>query len=203
VSNPFAGRARCLLVLAAVVLIPLLLLGAVLGPWVGAVAERDEEVASRADQMRRFERLIATLPGLRAELDQVLANQDLKAFYYDARTAALAGAQLQREVQEMVQTAGGRLISTQILPSAAGEQPQRVSIRAQLQGDVETLLEVLHRIEQARPFLFVDQISVRATQRRVVRRPPVRGAAGAQPQQQEEQLTVRLDVFGYALGQAG
>lgn len=202
-SNPFAGRARCLLVLAAVVLIPLLLLGAVLGPWVGAVAERDEEVASRADQMRRFERLIATLPGLRAELDQVLANQDLKAFYYDARTAALAGAQLQREVQEMVQTAGGRLISTQILPSAAGEQPQRVSIRAQLQGDVETLLEVLHRIEQARPFLFVDQISVRATQRRVVRRPPVRGAAGAQPQQQEEQLTVRLDVFGYALGQAG
>jgi general secretion pathway protein M len=188
------------LLLAPLVLIPALMILAVLGPWARAVSELDDEIASRADQTLRYERLIATLPGMRAELDQVLANQEFKTFYFDAQTSALAGAQLQREVQDMVQAAGGRLISTQILPSAAAEQPQRVSIRAQLQGDVETLLEVLHRIEQARPFLFVDQISVRATQRRTVRR---RSARGAPASQQEGQLTVRLDVFGYALGQAG
>ena len=199
-SKPLPARVRCLLILAPVVLIPALLIIAVVGPWARAMTELDDEIASRADQVLRYERLIATLPGMRAELDQVLANQELKAFYFDAQTSALAGAQLQREVQDMVQTAGGRLISTQILPSAAAEQPQRVNIRAQLQGDVETLLEVLHRIEQARPFLFVDQISVRATQRRTVRRARARGASASQ---QEGQLTVRLDVFGYALGQAG
>lgn len=199
-TKPLAGRARCFLLLAPVVLIPALLIIAVVGPWARAVSGLDDEIASRLDQVQRYQRLLATLPGTRAELDQVLANQELKAFYFDAQTPALAGAQLQREIQEMVQTAGGRLISTQILPSAAAEQPQRVSIRAQLQGDVETLLEVLHRIEQARPFLFVDQISVRATQRRTVRRPPTRGAPAGQ---QDGQLTVRLDVFGYALGQAG
>ncbi|MCU0832880.1 MAG: type II secretion system protein GspM [Chromatiaceae bacterium] len=199
-TKPTAGRARCLLLLAPLVLIPALVLTAVLGPWASAISELDAEIATRQDQSQRYQRLLATLPGMRAELDRVLANQELKAFYFDAQTSALAGAQLQREVQEMVQTAGGRLISTQILPSAAAEQPQRVSIRAQLQGDVETLLEVLHRIEQARPFLFVDQISVRATQRRTVRRSAARGAPAAQ---QEGQLTVRLDVFGYALGQAG
>jgi general secretion pathway protein M len=139
---------------------------------------------------------------MRAELDKERSNEDFKAFYYDAETPALAGAELQRELQDMVRAAGARLINTQFLPAGADEQPPRVRIRAQFQGTTESLLDVIYRIEQARPFLFVDQLSVRASARRVERpnsrvrgrRAPVRNV---EPQ---GQLTVRLDVFGYALG---
>jgi general secretion pathway protein M len=57
------------------------------------------------------------------------------------------------------------------------------------------LLDILYDIEQARPFLFVDQLSVRATTRRDRRR----NRNDPQPQVQQE-LTIRIDVFGYALG---
>lgn len=198
------SRGRCILAWTLILLVPALAVAAVAWPWLGAVSDLEREIAAREDQVQRYRRLLKTLPALRLELEEVRNNQDIKAFYYDAQTPALAGAQLQRELQEMVQAAGGRLISTQILPASSSEQPARVSVRTQLQGDTEALLDVLYRIEQARPFLFVDQISVRSTARRIVQRPAnLRGRRAPLASREEGQLTVRLDIFGYALGKSG
>ncbi|ESQ13842.1 MAG TPA: general secretion pathway protein GspM [Chromatiaceae bacterium] len=199
------ARLSCLLAWSLVLLIPILLFLAGWLPWWQRVQALDEQLVSGADQLVRFQRLVATLPGLRAELEREQANDDFKAFYFDADTPALAGARLQSEVQDVVRTAGARPISTQILPVDDKEQPQRVRIRTQLQGTTDALLEVLYRIEAARPFLFIDQMSVRSTtprarptrrssRRRAVRRPSNQPQVG--------QLTVRLDIFGYSLGSA-
>jgi general secretion pathway protein M len=143
--------------------------------------------------------MIRTLPDLKTELDRVRKNDTFKAFYFAAPTPALAGAELQRKVQDIVTAANGRLISTQILPEQPGESPPRVRVRTQIQGSTETLLDVLYDLEEARPFLFVDQLSVRSSSRpervernpRMSRRPPVNPAG---------ELTVRLDIFGFTLG---
>jgi general secretion pathway protein M len=103
----------------------------------------------------------------------------------------------------MVRESGARLINAQFLPAGAEEQPPRVRIRTQFQGETEALLDVLLQIEQARPFLFVDQISVRASARRAAVRPNRRLRGRRAPpsaRQNQGQLTIRLDVFGYALG---
>ncbi len=193
----------CIAAWSAALLWPALLVLAVALPWWQQHQALEADYERGADQLFRYQRLVATLPGLRAELAREQANDDFKAFYFDAETPALAGARLQSEVQEMVRTAGAQPISTQILPVSAEEQPPRVRIRTQLQGATDELLEVLHRIESARPFLFVDQMSIRSTMprarniaRRNVRR-PVRPSA---TQQRVGQLTVRLDIFGYILG---
>ena len=195
-------RLSCALAWGLALLVPLLLLASVALPWSQRMHELDEQLARGADQLERYQRLVATLPSLRAELEREQANDDFKAFYFDAETPALAGARLQSEVQDVVRTAGARPISTQILPVDKNEQPPRVRIRTQLQGTTEELLDVLYRIEEARPFLFVDQMSIRSTtpraapvrrnSRRVVRRSPSQAQVG--------QLTVRLDIFGYSLG---
>ena len=134
-------------------------------PWLEHVGNLEREIESLDDQTTRYRRLLLTLPGLQAELDQVRSNEDVKDFYFDAKTPALAGAQLQREVQEMVKASGGRVVSTQVLASAEDEQPPKVRVRAQIQGKTEALLEVLYQLEQARPFLFVDQMSIRSAAR--------------------------------------
>ena len=195
-------RLSCALAWGLALLVPLLLVASVALPWSQRMNELDEQLARGADQLERYQRLVATLPSLRAELEREQANDDFKAFYFDAETPALAGARLQSEVQDVVRTAGARPISTQILPVDKDEQPPRVRIRTQLQGTTEELLDVLYRIEEARPFLFVDQMSIRSTtpraapvrrnSRRVVRRSPSQAQVG--------QLTVRLDIFGYSLG---
>jgi general secretion pathway protein M len=194
---------RCVLVWLGLLLVPLTLLLAVALPWWQRSAALDAGIATTRDQLNRYQRLVASLPALRAELAREQANDDFKAFYFDAATPALAGAQLQRDVQEMVRDAGGRPISAQVLPVDAEETPPRIRVRIQMQGTTDQLLEVLYRVEEARPFLFVDQMSIRSTTpraspasrrmvRRSVRRPRV--------QQQVGQLTVRLDIFGYVLG---
>jgi general secretion pathway protein M len=183
------------------ILVPSLVLASFLAPALMRMERLDTAIEERRDELARYRRLIATLPNLRAELEQVRSNEDFKAFYFEASTPALAGAELQQKVQEIVNAAAGRLISTQLLPEQKDESPPRVRIRAQIQGSTDTLTDVLYAIEEARPFLFVDQVSVRSSARadlpdRVSRRAR-RTRAGVDP---GAELTVRLDIFGFALG---
>lgn len=198
-----ASRSRtfCILAWILTLLVPLLILTAIFAPWASKMAELDARIATSQDQLVRFRRLIQSRPVLEAELEQVRSNDAFKAFYFNAPTQALAGAELQSQVQNIVNVAQGRLISTQLLPQEKGADPPRVRVRTQIQGTSESLLEILYQIEQARPFLFVERLSVRSSARpslpnrgvgrRPTRRIPVRPAG---------ELTLRIDIFGYALG---
>jgi len=182
----------CVLAWLGMLAVPVALVFAIGWPWLEQVGALERELASLDERMVRHQGLLRTLPGLRAELEQVSSNQDVKNFYFDAKTSALAGAELQRQVKKMVESAGGEVKSTQLLPSPKDEQPPRMRVRTQIQGLTDALLEVLYRIEQARPFLFVEKLSVRAPPRQ--RRPKHPGV-------RQGLLTVRLDVFGYTLGE--
>lgn len=203
-STEHSRKGFCLLAWGIVILLPILLVASVALPWTQRLVGLDEAIADAEDQLSRYRRLIATLPLLRAEIDEVNSNEDFKAFYFEAPTPALAGAELQRKVQDIVNAAAGRLISTQLLPQQEDEHPPRVRVRAQIQGSTETLLRCLYEIERARPFLFVDQISVRSSARPELPERVVRGrrVRRARPNQAAE-LTVRLDIFGFALGEKG
>jgi len=206
VSERIGKKGACALAWTAALIIPAALVLGIGWPWLQYVGNLEREIESLDDQTTRYRRLLQTLPGLQSELDQVRSNEDVKDFYFDAKTPALAGAQLQREVQTMVKSSGGRVVSTQLLGSPEDEQPPRVRVRAQIQGKTEALLEILYDLEKARPFLFVDQMSIRSTARRTAanRNRGVRGRRRHRSvrRQPQGQLTVRLDVFGYALGDA-
>jgi len=197
-----AARPACALTWSVLLLVPLGVILAIGLPWRAALGDLEAQIATTRDQLNRFQTLIATLPALRAELERVQADESFKAFYFDAETPALAGAQLQREVQEMVRTAGARPISAQILPVDAEEQPLKVRARIQLQGTTDELLDVLYRVESARPFLFMDQMSIRSTAPRA-RSMRSRARRGGANTREVGQLTVRLDVFGYVLSPGG
>ncbi len=203
-------KTACILGWILVLCLPVALIVGVIAPWTNRINLLDDQIATSQDQLQRYQRLMTRLPALQAELEEVKKNEDFKAFYFDAATPALAGAGLQRKIQEIVSNADGRLISTQLLPEQKDEQPPRVRIRTQLQGSTETLLSVLYEIEQSRPFLFVDKVSIRSTARpaqparpqraqrsRRARRTPRQTAA-----QSKGELTVRLDIFGFALGKS-
>ncbi len=195
-------RSVCILTWAVTLSVPIAIAVAIGWPWLGRVHALQAEIDTLDEQITRYYRLLETLPALEAELEQVRSNKDVEDFYFDAKTPALAGAELQREVQRMVESAGGRVVSTQILPSTRDEQPPTVRVRAQIQGSTENLLDVLYQVEKARPFLFVDQLTVRAP-RQTTTTPRYRGARARRAVRatpRAMQLTVRLDVFGYALG---
>lgn len=186
----------CVLVWMVLVTTPILLLVGIALPWTNQLTSLNESISTSEDQLARYRRLVQTLPALNAELEQVRHNDAFKAFYFNAPTPALAGAQLQSQVQTIVTAAKGSLISTQLLPEEKSETPPRVRVRTQIQGSSETLLDVLHQIDQARPFLFVEQLSIRSSARPNM--PAMQGRR--MPRYPNGELTVRLDIFGFALG---
>ncbi len=198
--SPKRHRAlSCLFVWLLVLSVPLGLLAGIGLPWWQRMQALEEQIDSRKDRIQRYQNLIASLPQLRAILKQERSNQQFKTFYYRAQTAALAGAQLQRTLQKMVSDTGARLINTQFLPAQKEEQPPRVHIRTQIQGDTQALRNLLLAIENAKPFLFIDQMSVRSSARRVAQRRTARNRRTAKKPKLQWQLTIRLDLFGYAL----
>lgn len=201
-SRRFSFKRTCVLAWAAALTIPVVLVMGIGWPWLEETRDLKQQIESLDDQAASYRRLLQTLPELQTELEQARSNKDAKDFYFDAKTPALAGAELQREVQKMVKSAGGRVSSTQLLPAREDEQPPRVRVRTQIQGTTDALLDVLYQIDKARPFLFIEQITIRApAQRRVARRKSRtrRNRPGLKPPQGTN-LTVRLDVFGFASG---
>jgi len=202
--KPEAGTriGRCALAWAAVLFVPLVLAFGVVWPWAQRMGDLSTEIENARDQVGRYQRLVATLPMLRSELQQVNDNPDLQAFYFHAATPTLAAATVQQKVQDMVRATGARLVSTQMLPAIPNERPPTVRVRIQLQGSTDELFDLLYQIEEARPFLFVDQLSVRSMVQperpaSIVRPGRVRRPVRRAP---TEDLTVRLDIYGFALG---
>ncbi len=196
-STPAQPSRRCLAILVTLILLPTLILAALLLPWLNRLVALNSEIEHSSEQIARYRRLVEQLPKLRAELEQAQANETFAAFYFKAPTQALAGAQVQSQIQEIVKVAGGRLISTQILPTEVQEVPPRIRVRVQIQGSTETLLAVLQRINQAKPFLFVERLSVRSSARPLESVSPM---ARRPLPEQGGGLTVRLDLYGFVLG---
>lgn len=195
-------RRTCILALSALLLLPLVILALIATTWLEQLGSMDNQIQDDLDRLVRYQRLVSSLPGLRAALEQEQSNDSYKAFYFDADTPAIAGAQLQSEVQEMVRAAGARPVSAQVLPSDDNDDPPRVRVRIQLQGTTEQLFDVLYRIESARPFLLIDQMSVRS-QARSDRSFGRRSLRRSRQPDDQGQLTVRLDIFGYFLSPTG
>lgn len=201
-KKPPSTNGRCLLVWGGLLGLFTLCLAVIFVPWWRQLSDMDARLARTHDQVINYQRLVATLPRLQAELKQVRNRDDTKAFYFAAETPALAGAELQAKVQEIIRAAGARPVSTQILPVDENERPLRIRIRIQFQGSTEALLDVLYRIESARPFLFIDQMSLRSSASNVPQRQARsarRGSNRVSPRERDE-LTLRLDIFGFALG---
>lgn len=180
--------------------LPLALLLAVFVPWAQRIDTLDTQMQRDVERLQRYRQLRASLPALRTELAREQERDEYRAFYFIDKTPVLAGARIQGVLQNMVQEIGARSVSTQMLTVDERERPPRVIIRSQLQGSSEQLLELLLEIENARPFLFVDQMSIRTTARSNAgtRGRPSRGRNAADSNM--DNLVVRLDVFGYVLG---
>lgn len=184
---------RCAAALIGTLLVLLLVgLGLVM-PWIDRDRRYNEEIDRLSNQVERLARMAATLPGLQATEGKAAEDPAIGSFYLAGQTANLAAAELQNLLKQMVEGSGGTLVSAQLLPTQNQEGSQVVSVSLRLNCTTEALFDILYKIESARPLLFVDTLSVREQKRRTVR--PVR--QGQQPQETIQDLTVRLDVYGY------
>ncbi|MGE5506304.1 MAG: type II secretion system protein GspM [Actinomycetota bacterium] len=147
-----------------------------------------EQADALADARLRLDRLTA-LAGAAAALDAALAERRQAGgqgqAWFDEGSDTLVAAVLQDRIKAAVEQAGATLASVRVLPAVQDGPFRRVAVRAQIEATLAPLQRSLWTLEAGRPYLVLDNLSVRA----------LRQAA-------DPPLTVQVDVAAFARGAA-
>ncbi len=173
----------------------LALLLAVLALAVAAVAtplwllnrRYDVALEDATTRLQRYAKIAGMREGLQRKAIEVNALGRTPHFLKSA-SPALAAAELQEQARVVLEANGGKLNSIQILPPKDEGAYRRVSVSMQLTTPLSGLKAMLHALESAHPYLFIDNFTVRSPMAFAVRDPAV-----------EPDLAVQFDLTGYAL----
>jgi general secretion pathway protein M len=198
VTMPVGGeRLRCLALAYAPPLAALVLLVLGVAAWLGRWSAYETEIAARRDLLAKYTEIAAQSGSLEKELKAIAAQIKSSNYYYSDDKPALAGADIQQRVKDMVERNGGKLITTQTLPYDAQGDVTSVRVRVRITGDIHTLVGTLYGLESGRPLLIIDGLTIRGRVRRLPRRA---GLVVAQAEAQETELSINFDVSGFVRG---
>lgn len=184
--NPAQSRVVALSLLIACVL----LLGAAIAVPVWWLNNRyDDALADAQSRLTRYLRIAGMRPALQAQLKQI-GELNAASHFLRATNVPLAAAEIQDLAKKVVETHGGKLSSMQILEPKDDGPYRRVTVNVQLNANLSSLKNILYDLEGSRPYLFVDNFSVRAA--------PVFIRPGT-PSPAETDLVIQFDLSGYAM----
>ncbi|HJT44101.1 MAG TPA: type II secretion system protein GspM [Rhizomicrobium sp.] len=162
-----------------------------ISPVLGVYGARAELLERRMALAQRYEALAYELPTLR-EADKKWRDRSGGELLLAGNSDALAAAALQTEMKGLVEDAGAKLTSSEVLDSAAEGNFRRVGVRVVFSGDLKLITEVLRGLETSRPVLSVEDFSFHA------------GLGAAADDSEEDSdtggdgtLAVTLDVYGF------
>ena len=150
----------------------------------------DAALDDSVTRLERYSRIAGMRDGLirkSAEVKALAASHH----YLKSASPALAAAELQEQAKVILEANGGKLNSIQILPHKDDGAYRQISVALQLSAPLSAVKGILYALESSRPYLFIDNFSVRSMAgfgQRIGVDPAV-----------EPDLTVQFDVSGYAL----
>lgn len=183
--TPLQSRAAALALLALVLVVAALVVATPL--W---LLNRHYDVAIEdvTTRLERYSKIAGMREGLQkkvAEVNALSANRH----YLKSASPALAAAELQEMVNSVLEANGGKLNSIQILPHKDEGLYRQISVTLQLTAPLSALKKILYSLESAKPYLFIDNFSIRS--------PIGFGQRTVAPT--EPELAIQLDLTGYAL----
>ncbi len=167
----------CVLVVAAIYL-------AAVAPMVSLYEANAERLQERQELAQRLQRSARALPVLRDEADAAQNQASDENLLLEGDSDSVAAAALQSTVKDVVESAGARLISVEVLTSDKRENLQRVGIHVSFSGNLALLTTVLQGMQLAHPVILVDNVDIQ-------------GADSADQGGSQKQLAIALDVYGF------
>ncbi|MGR0140018.1 MULTISPECIES: type II secretion system protein GspM [Pseudomonas] len=173
-----------------------LVLGAVywllIDSWfAGPLRAMGEQAEQLREQQQRYAGVLRQADSLRQQLEQARQDPTSSTSLLPGDDPSAVAADLMQRIADLINsraTVGGGCSLTQrmpITPEQDNSEPYRqVKVSLTLNCAIEPLTAILHELEYQRPFLFVDEMSIRRAPSA-----PVSGGAG--------KLVVHLLVRGY------
>src|SRR5262245_26068277 len=105
-----------------------------------------ESITENEDNIARFSRIVASIEALGARVDALTKQRAASSNLLRERSSPLAAAALQTHLEEVVESAGGKLTSTRVLPDEALGTFTKVTISAQMSVSTVALRDVLYKL---------------------------------------------------------
>ena len=183
--SPARQRALALLLLVIVVAA---LVALVLVPVLLLHRHYDDALATLTQRLETYRRVAAQAPEYKKALD-AMREKDARRFYLKNTAPNLAGAELQELVRGAIEGNGGRISTTQNQAPRDDGRFRLIAVNVQFFASTPNLQKVLHAIETQRPYLVVENLTLR----------PLNAFRGFRPAPgQEPEINVQLDVSAYA-----
>ena len=182
----FAPLTRKVVAVGLLVIAILVLLNLIVLPLSDRYAARQAEIADARRQIAAYRQILARGPAQKAQAEQLRRDPRRRRGFLTAQSPALAGARLENRLKAIVQANGGTLRSTRMQPRS-GDGPERVRVTLDFTAHPRALLDIVHKIETAVPWLIADNVHIRGALRRSGR--PV-------------SVSARMDVDAFIWGEA-
>ena len=138
-------------------------------------------------QYEKLSNSINQTGALKAEIASLKSDKPDQAGFLEEKAEALAAADLQNHIKNLISNNGGNLISTQVIQTQENEIFPDITIKVHMRGNIETLQKILYELHSTQPVLLLNNFLVQA--RNINRRSRIR--------QNEDQLEIRFDITGF------
>ncbi len=166
----------------------------ILGPLLAIGDSYQERIDSLEFKLQKLRKIAAEKDYWTNRLEEIKRLQASEGRLIAKDTPALASADLQTRIKEVVNRSGGELTSTQVIPERKEEQFTRIAVKLRMNGSTQVLRDVLYAFESGSPFLFVENLNIRPIR---ISHPQMPGRKAPKV---EDKLSVDFDVVGYMRG---
>ena len=186
-----AGRCLALALLLALLGIGYLLVAV---PVLDLYKEREVALEHQRMLEPRLHAAVDQLPALRARLAALQASASSRKVTLEGNGDAIASANLQSLIDELANSAGITVASTEGLAPDDRGPYRRIGLRIALNGDYDNLLALLAALDKATPPLVVENLQIHARIQALALAP---ATAAPRPVAAATRLDAGLEVYGF------
>jgi hypothetical protein len=122
-------------------------------------------IGQMQDRLQQLRENVESGARLQPRYAQLKRIQMSNKRHLNSDTEAVAAAELQRIIKDIVVENGAQIVSTQILPTSQKQAQQEVflpvSLKVRLRGTLADVVDTLYDIETGETFLFLDNVIMR------------------------------------------
>jgi general secretion pathway protein M len=184
---PLSPKQRRVLAVALLVPAVLIVLSVVVLPVYFIHRHYSVALDELQDRLTRYQRVAVQQGELKKAIDE-LAAKNAKKFYLKASAPNLAGAELSDLVRAAIEGNGGRIQTIQVAQPKDDGRYRQITVSLQMAANVVSMQKILNAIETQQPYVFVDNLTLRALIYRGFRAQP-----GVEPE-----MNAQMDVSAFA-----
>lgn len=158
------NRAMRDIVAIALIVAALIAIGAVAATPFAQLSGFDAELAEKKAELARLRNQTAEEATLRTENESLIASGQSTSLLLDGDTTGIAGANLQKLINDLVLAHGGTASSLQVLPPTDEKDLVRIALSLSISVAIDGLHGFLYDLETRQPLIFINDIRIRSSQ---------------------------------------